>query len=93
MTSFRGFAAPWGPVGTGSRYLIRDRDGGEVLPRRLRSMGIRSDQHRRVPRGKADRFDPTGMPWPRCCVRRATPPSHSAVVHAILQCGRYASIV
>src|SRR6266404_2804541 len=34
----------------------------------------------RVPHGKricrtADRFDPTGMPRPRCCVRRVPPPS------------------
>src|ERR1700704_2074461 len=34
---------------------------------------------------KADRFDPTGMPRPRCCVRRATPPSHTAVVHELSQ--------
>src|ERR1700687_1407665 len=33
----------------------------------------------------ADRFDPTGMPRPRCCVRRATPPSCTAVVHEISQ--------
>src|SRR5216683_6349610 len=30
----------------------------------------------------ADRFDPTGA---RCCVRRATPPSCTAVVHEISQ--------
>src|SRR6266478_1962380 len=33
----------------------------------------------------ANRFDPTGVPWPRCCVRRATPPSCTAVVHEISQ--------
>src|SRR6202049_2073337 len=33
----------------------------------------------------ADRFDPTGEPGPRCCVRRATPPSCTAVVHEISQ--------
>src|SRR5258705_1771569 len=33
----------------------------------------------------ADRFDPTGVPLPRCCVRRATPPSCTAVVHEISQ--------
>src|SRR5216684_3326767 len=33
----------------------------------------------------AERFDPTGVPWPRCCVRRATPPSCTAVVHEISQ--------
>src|SRR6266403_3029219 len=33
----------------------------------------------------ADRFDPTGMPRPRCCVRRATPPSCTAVVYEISQ--------
>src|SRR6202040_540032 len=33
----------------------------------------------------ADWFDPTGVPWPRCCVRRATPPSCTAVVHEISQ--------
>src|SRR5258707_10023993 len=33
----------------------------------------------------ADRFDPTGVPRPRCCVRRATPPSCTAVVHEISQ--------
>src|SRR6202040_3698947 len=33
----------------------------------------------------ADWFDPTGVPWPRCCVRRAAPPSCTAVVHEISQ--------
>src|SRR6267142_4887146 len=33
----------------------------------------------------ADRVDPTGVPRPRCCVRRATPPSCTAVVHEISQ--------
>src|SRR5260370_36317624 len=33
----------------------------------------------------ADRFDPTGVPRPRCCVRRATPPSCTAVVHEVSQ--------
>src|SRR6266404_2727938 len=33
----------------------------------------------------ADRFDPTGVPRPRCCVRRATPPSCTAVIHEISQ--------
>src|SRR6476646_604063 len=33
----------------------------------------------------ADRFDPTGVPRPRCCVRRATPPLCTAVVHEISQ--------
>src|ERR1700694_573770 len=33
----------------------------------------------------AARFDPTGVPGPRCCVRRATPPSCTAVVHEISQ--------
>src|SRR6266403_2333907 len=33
----------------------------------------------------ADRFDPTGVPLPRCCVRRATPPLCTAVVHEISQ--------
>jgi len=32
----------------------------------------------------ADRFDPTGMPRPRCRVRRVPPPSPAAVVHEIL---------
>src|SRR6266852_992980 len=32
----------------------------------------------------ADRFDPTGMPRPRCCVRRAAPPSRTAVLPEIL---------
>jgi len=33
----------------------------------------------------ADLFDPTGMPRPRCRVRRVPPPSPAAVVHDILQ--------
>src|SRR6266478_7206874 len=33
----------------------------------------------------ADRSYPTGVPYPRCCVRRATPPSCTAVVHEISQ--------
>src|ERR1700716_2142043 len=41
----------------------------------------------------ADRFDPTGMPRPRCCVRRAPPPSPAAVVYEILQWRPHASIV
>src|SRR3984893_8256165 len=64
------------------RYLIRDRDGayGEVFIRRLRSIGIR------------DRPTSPRSPWqngfverPRCRVWRATPPSHSAVVHELSQ--------
>src|SRR6266404_4399623 len=39
------------------------------------------------------RFDPTGVPRPCCCVRRAASPSHTAVVHEILQRGPYASIL
>ena len=36
------------------RYLIRDRDGvyGDVFIRRLRSMGIRDNRHRRAPLGR-----------------------------------------
>ncbi len=41
----------------------------------------------------ADRFDPTGMPRPRCCVRRVPPPSPTAVVHEILQWRPHASIL
>src|SRR6202049_2044061 len=41
----------------------------------------------------ADRFDPTGEPGPRCCVRRATPPSCTAVVHEISQRDKDAFIV
>jgi hypothetical protein len=33
----------------------------------------------------ADRFDPTGMPRPRCRVRRVPPPPPVAVIHNILQ--------
>src|SRR6266403_3728640 len=40
----------------------------------------------------ANRFDPTGVPWPRCCVRRATPSSHAAVVHEPSQRGTDAFI-
>src|SRR6266403_1231993 len=40
----------------------------------------------------ADRFDPTGMPRPRYCVRRATPPSCTAVVHELSQRGTDAFI-
>src|SRR5260370_628537 len=32
----------------------------------------------------ADRFDPTGMPLPLCCVRRAAPPTCHNVLPAIL---------
>src|ERR1700757_1849203 len=66
------------------RYLIRDRDAayGDVFIRRVRSMGIRDQPTR--PRS-ADRFDPTGMPRPRCRVRQVPPPPPVAVIHNILQ--------
>src|ERR1700755_1096531 len=41
----------------------------------------------------ADRFDPTGMPRPRWCVRRVPPPSPAAVIHEILQWHAHASLL
>jgi hypothetical protein len=73
------------------RYLIRDRDAafGDVFIRRVLSMGIRDQDVSTVSMAKrvcrtTDRFDPTGMPRPRCRVRRMPPPPPAAVVHEIL---------
>src|SRR5258708_40136333 len=41
----------------------------------------------------ADRFDPTGMPRPRCRVRRMPPPPPAAFVHDILQWRPHASLL
>ena len=41
----------------------------------------------------ADRFDPTGMPRPRCRARRVPSSSCAAVVHEILQWRAHASIL
>src|SRR5258708_25910680 len=41
----------------------------------------------------ADRFDPTGMPRPRCRVRRMPPPPPAAVVHDILQWRPHTSLL
>jgi hypothetical protein len=72
------------------RYLIRDCDAayGEVFIRRVRSMGIR-DQ----PTSPRSRFDPAGMPRPRCRVRRMPPPPPAAVVHDILQWRPHTSLL
>src|SRR5258708_7951648 len=42
---------------------------------------------------RADRFEPTGMPRPRCRVRRMPPPPPAAVVHDILQWRPHTSLL
>jgi hypothetical protein len=70
------------------RYLIRDRDGayGEVFIRRVRSMGIRdrpTSPHSPWQNGYAERL--IGSIRRECYVRRATPPSCTAVVRKVSQ--------
>src|ERR1700687_6490461 len=56
------------------------------------------DRRRHVPHGKTDLLSDSsvrsdGNALTSCCVRRAASPSHTAVVHEILQRGPYASIL
>lgn len=73
-------AFPWTEA---PRYLIRDRDAvyGQVVTRRLKSMGIRSADGAAIPMAEwicrtADRLDPTGVSRPRRRAWRGSPSSN-----------------
>src|SRR6202158_4856607 len=82
--------AIWSAIGTGSLVSSSSEDFDQWV--------FAIDRRRHVPHGKTDLLSDSsvrsdGNPLTSCCVRRAASPSHTAVVHEILQRGPYASIL
>src|ERR1700682_5993872 len=82
--------AIWSAIGTGSLVSSSSEDFDQWV--------FAIDRRRHVPHGKTDLLSDSsvrsdGNALTSCCVRRAASPSHTAVVHEILQRGPYASIL